>query len=159
MLFTLRSHPALINVLGINRDRSKMSSGTTSESKTHLINVKCKTEEANCHLMPCSIDFNGDRAEISKYFTPCIDSSGDHIAASFRGRPLSGKEIILPKDYTGIVVQRCQESEDPKVTHSSTHQFKKFTYWNWDMEPSANDKVSQAMDWIEIANAIHCSTN
>lgn len=35
-----------------------------------------------------------------------------------------------------------------------THKFNSLTYWNWDKVPSKNDAIYQALDWIDIANAV-----
>lgn len=33
--------------------------------------------------------------------------------------------------------------------------FKEFTYWNYDRDPSKNDALTQAVDWINIAKVLH----
>lgn len=38
-----------------------------------------------------------------------------------------------------------------------THKFKDFTYWNLDLTPSVDDKIMQAMKWIDIANVVYFS--
>lgn len=73
-----------------------------------------------------------------------------------RGYPLSGCVIDVPKGYTGIVLKETRptlNSEESR-TMRVISQFKQFTYWNWDREPSRGDKYQQAMDWAEIADVV-----
>lgn len=36
------------------------------------------------------------------------------------------------------------------------NDFNRIIYWNWDKVPSKNDTFSQALDWIDIAEAVSC---
>jgi len=35
-----------------------------------------------------------------------------------------------------------------------TNKFNEITYWNLDCNPSSNDKIVQAMKWIDISQAV-----
>lgn len=76
--------------------------------------------------------------------------------ASFRGYPLIGKPIDLPKEYLGIVLhETCQPTTiEEERKFFPVHTFKSLTYWNWGKMPSKNDLIIQALDWIDIAEAV-----
>ncbi|XP_044752261.1 ribonuclease H2 subunit C [Coccinella septempunctata] len=108
----------------------------------------------NIHSIPFNIHADCD-ADVSKYF---YQSSENELKyASFRGYPLIGKEIKLPEGYKGVVlhetIRPSVETQDRKFY--ILHTFNKFTYWNWGKIPSPNDALVQAIDWIDIAEALH----
>lgn len=80
----------------------------------------------------------------------------EQLKASFRGYPLLGKVISLPKDYKGLVLQETinPSNEDKDRNIYTTHAFNKLIYWNWDKQPSQNDAFIAALDWIDIAEAV-----
>lgn len=126
-------------------------------------------QDVNCHLMPCRIEEKHNmQIKAKEYFYPTIRvlenddddyKSGRQAAAnsvknedkktilqaSFRGRPLQGREMTLPHDYCGHIL----------TGNKSTNKFSTFTYWNWDEIPNDRDVVAKAFQWIDIANAIH----
>lgn len=126
----------------------------------NLSNVSSKPEDkidAKIHLMPCSIKTN-DEANVSKFFEPNINVVRDDIlSASFRGYPLLGKEISVPKNYCGVVLRETREKMSEEATRNlyATETFNKLTYWNWDKTPTDNDKFISALDWLDISHAIH----
>jgi len=86
------------------------------------------------------------------------NQSQDGLAtASFRGRPLHGDTINIPKEFAGVVIERegdvSSESNAQKYKVSNT--FDEFINWNWDRNPSANDKVKQALTWLSLSRTIH----
>uniref|UniRef100_A0A1B6CQE6 Uncharacterized protein n=1 Tax=Clastoptera arizonana TaxID=38151 RepID=A0A1B6CQE6_9HEMI len=114
-------------------------------------------EDINIHYMPCKIHSDGE-AKVSQYFSPNItkDDKNGLLKASFRGYPLIGKAITLPKGYKGLVLQENNQSNIDKERKLFTkHVFKELVYWNWDKTPSKNDAFISALDWIDIAEAIH----
>ncbi|XP_012272325.1 ribonuclease H2 subunit C isoform X2 [Orussus abietinus] len=114
-------------------------------------------KESVLHLMPCKI--NGDEAaKVSSYFTPYIRNDGDdYFSASFRGYPLQGKKVVVPEGYKGITFYERKKPEcEGKERHLyCTGSFSQFTYWNYDKIPSKNDALAGALDWIDIAEALH----
>ncbi|XP_015510435.1 ribonuclease H2 subunit C [Neodiprion pinetum] len=114
-------------------------------------------KESVLHLMPC--DIHGDEpALVSSYFTPYIRRKDDeHLTTSFRGYPLQGKTITLPKGYTGLVLHESKNAESESLDRNlfATGKFTQFTYWNYDKLPSKNDAVVAALEWIDIAEALH----
>ncbi|XP_045469894.1 ribonuclease H2 subunit C [Harmonia axyridis] len=107
------------------------------------------------HSIPLKIHADCD-AEVSKYFLQKKSEAGLKYA-SFRGYPLIGKELSLPQGYKGLVlhetVKPSTETEERKFY--VLHTFDDFTYWNWGKIPSQNDTLVQAMEWIDIAEALH----
>lgn len=139
----------------------------------NLESDKSNCDSIECHLMPCKIEHKGSTILAKEYFWPTIrplSKDGDEqqgrdprseylrkscdgnkvddpiLVASFRGRPLQGKRLDLPDGYEGSVVI---DSKKP------ARKFNSFTYWNWDEIPSANDNIVKALQWIDIAEAIH----
>lgn len=117
-------------------------------------------DETICHRMPCTIHRDGE-AHVEKYFLPATKQEKDgYMTSSFRGRPLAGQQMNLPKDYIGLNIVCDDESQSTTEKTANTtwkvkQTFDKFTYWNWDKIPSANDKTQQVFTWLDIANAIN----
>lgn len=144
----------------------------------NIVNLEAEKSDCDsvqCHLMPCRIEYKGSTALAKEYFWPTIrtineggddqqgrDSTGDYLrktravssvanpilVASFRGRPLQGKKLNLPDGYEGSVVSTENSKKHAK-------KFKSFTYWNWDEIPTNDDAVVKALQWIDVAKAIH----
>lgn len=61
-----------------------------------------------------------------------------------------------PEGYVGLVlhesVKPSTDKEDRKFY--VVHNFDSMVYWNWDKTPSKNDAIDQALDWIDIAEAV-----
>ncbi|KAF0039808.1 hypothetical protein F2P81_008043 [Scophthalmus maximus] len=76
---------------------------------------------------------------------------------SFRGRGLKGQELNCPQGYTGLVLKEINkpgsDQEDRTLKVSSV--FDKLTYWNLETPPNSDDTIVMAMDWPELAEAIH----
>ncbi|XP_057661801.1 uncharacterized protein LOC130897150 isoform X2 [Diorhabda carinulata] len=86
-----------------------------------------------------------------------VISAPKTLHASFRGYPLSGKIIDLPDGYVGIVLHESLRPETDKCERKFhvTNKFLKITHWNWDKEPSDNDIITQALQWVDIAEVLH----
>uniref|UniRef100_A0A8W8HVV2 Uncharacterized protein n=1 Tax=Magallana gigas TaxID=29159 RepID=A0A8W8HVV2_MAGGI len=82
------------------------------------------------------------------------------LTATFRGRPLNGKIERVPSGYTSIIMkeQRRPFTEEEERTVTVTHTFDKFHYWNLDKKPSADDRFSQMLDWVELSKTLHSPT-
>ena len=78
------------------------------------------------------------------------------LKSSFRGFPLQGKKIPVPKGYTGVTFYEYKkpETEGAERNIYATGTFTEFTYWNYDKLPSKNDPFMSALDWIDIAEAV-----
>ncbi|KAK7593037.1 hypothetical protein V9T40_007789 [Parthenolecanium corni] len=115
-------------------------------------------EENNLHYMPCQIAYNG-KAKTSAYFEEIIGSDGTKNA-SFRGRPLHGQEINIPKGYCGYVLKKPDVSfpSQPKA-YQVQQSFKKFNFWNLDRIPSKNDNLLSAFDWLDVSEVLHSSSS
>ncbi|XP_046676663.1 ribonuclease H2 subunit C-like [Homalodisca vitripennis] len=110
--------------------------------------------EKSVHYIPCKIHVDGS-AKVSQYFLSSTNKDGE-LEASFRGHPLKGKIVELPKGYKGLILEETiQRSEDQERTLHVTKTFSELTYWNWDKVPTKNDMFLAAMDWIDIADALH----
>ncbi|XP_057341824.1 ribonuclease H2 subunit C [Microplitis mediator] len=121
--------------------------------KEHIEGVK----NSQVHSVPCKIRSTGP-ANVSKYFVPYIRTTDNaHFDVSFRGYPLHGKKLSVPKGYKGIAFFEKNKPVNPdsQRNFNSTECFTEFTYWNWDKLPSRNDAFDAALDWVEIAEALH----
>ncbi|KAL3271731.1 hypothetical protein HHI36_022201 [Cryptolaemus montrouzieri] len=119
-------------------------------------NIRTNYEVRNqLHSIPCKIHADCD-APVSKFFIPSINKDGV-MKASFRGYPLIGTEVKIPEGYRGVVlhetVRPATETEERKFY--IINSFDKFNYWNWGKAASKNDSLIKAMEWIEIAEALH----
>lgn len=139
-----------------------MATGSVSISQTA---VSSCPESSRVHLMACEIDHDG-KAPVSSYFETSVREEGTNtgvqngekaLSASFRGRGLQGCVLNLPAGYTGYVMKeekRPFTDEEDRVM-KATHKFSRFTYWNLETPPSNNDAIIKAMQWINIAAALH----
>lgn len=113
-------------------------------------------DDINAQLLPCQINYRGP-AKVSSYFEPSVEPLEDNkdvLKASFRGRPLIGREMPVHKDFAGVVLKTAASDSDTKALYAAG-KFDKFVYWNWSVAPSDNDKVAQVDDWIGVAEALH----
>lgn len=78
------------------------------------------------------------------------------LKTSFRGYPLYGKEVEVPKQYKGVTFYGHNKLEVDKTEQNmyATATFSKFTYWNYDKMPTKNDTFIAALDWIDIAETV-----
>ena len=58
--------------------------------------------------------------------------------------------------HTGVIVTEARRpfTEDEERNLSADKSFKTFKYWNLDLKPSEDDKLTQAMKWIDVAKAV-----
>ncbi|XP_076677109.1 ribonuclease H2 subunit C [Andrena cerasifolii] len=125
--------------------------------RLHMKHDLSEEKENVMHLMPCKIHGN-ESANVSSYFTPYVQKIDDeNYNSSFRGYPLQGKKITIPSGYKGITFLERKKPEVENVERNlySTGTFSSFTYWNYDKLPSKNDALAAALDWIDIAEALH----
>lgn len=75
---------------------------------------------------------------------------------SFRGFPLNGCQFKVPESHRGVVFQEDQRplDENAERTFKVAGIFNKFVYWNYDKQPSQNDKLKQALIWNDLAEAV-----
>ncbi|CAL4119779.1 unnamed protein product, partial [Meganyctiphanes norvegica] len=109
------------------------------------------------HYIPCrGIECKWDKFYQTPY-QPSVVASTLRRKGTLRGYPLDGAVMSVPEGYTGVVLKETRPSinEDDDRTLRGICQFKEFTYWNLDREPGQGDKFNQAMNWMEIAGAIH----
>ncbi|OWF38373.1 ribonuclease H2 subunit C-like [Mizuhopecten yessoensis] len=113
-------------------------------------------EDVKLHAVPCHIHYDG-KANISQYFESNSRKSVEAMTASFRGRPLKGEVINVPHGYTGLVVKETRkavtEDEDRHLT--TINKFKEINYWNLDRTPCEDDKMKQALHWLDLAKVLH----
>ncbi|CAH1113325.1 unnamed protein product [Psylliodes chrysocephalus] len=121
-------------------------------------NLDCNNRKlSNIQSVPFKIHADCD-ANVNKYFNNYIktDEKGQ-TSASFRGYPLKGKPLGLPEGYVGVVLHESVKPETEKCERKFyvTYKFSKIHYWNWDKAPSDNDSIVQALQWMDIAEALH----
>ncbi|XP_017876794.1 ribonuclease H2 subunit C [Ceratina calcarata] len=125
--------------------------------RLHMKHDLSKEKESVLHLMPCKIRGN-EPAKVSDFFTPYIRKIDDeHYTSSFRGHLIQGKKITPPSGYKGLIFRERQKPDNENMERNfyATSTFSEFTYWNYDKLPSKNDAVVPAIDWIDIAEALH----
>lgn len=75
---------------------------------------------------------------------------------ALRGFPLAGCKLTVPKTHEGVIFQESHRSlgEDVDRNFKIKAVFNEFTYWNYDKIPSKEDKLNQALQWNEFADAV-----
>ncbi|XP_013188962.1 ribonuclease H2 subunit C [Amyelois transitella] len=113
--------------------------------------------EQRAHFLPCKVEADGP-ANVQKYFEPYVqETENRELTATFRGRLLNGKKLELPQGYEAVVVTEAKRplAEDADRRFQIAGGFKEVVYWNWDKQPSKNDNLVKALDWVDIAEALH----
>ncbi|CAG9864459.1 unnamed protein product [Phyllotreta striolata] len=120
-------------------------------------NLNCSNKNSNVQSVPFKILADAS-ANVDKYFNKCIKTTENgHSKASFRGLPLLGKNVRLPEGYLGVVLHESLKPHDEKSERNFyvTNEFSNINFWNWDKDPSDNDSITQALQWLDVANALH----
>ncbi|XP_070576886.1 ribonuclease H2 subunit C-like isoform X1 [Ptychodera flava] len=121
---------------------------------------RAASDSVRMSYIPCKIEHNGE-AKVNEYFRNSIrdlgQEKGETMSASIRGRSLHGINVDVPEEFTGLVIKEDKKPflEDEDRHFKVVHRFQRFEYWNWDKEPSVNDKLNKVMVWPTIAAAIH----
>lgn len=119
--------------------------------------LKCNRKKMKTQSVPFKIHADCD-AEVSKYFDNYVKCGDDNIlSTSFRGYPLRGKKLELPDGYVGLIFHETirPATEKDERRFYVVGEFVEITYWNWDKSPTLNDPFAQALQWIDIAEALH----
>ncbi|XP_065160393.1 uncharacterized protein [Atheta coriaria] len=115
-------------------------------------------KKSNVQLLPFKIHADCE-AKVEQYFNNFVQKSENgQLSGSFRGYPLKGQTIEVPKGYKGVIFHesKCMQKERNLY---AVNNFDTITYWNWSKIPSKNDAIMQALDWIDIAEALHSPIN
>lgn len=119
--------------------------------------LKCVRKKIKTQSIPFKLHADCD-AQVNNYFNNYVKCGEDSILkTSFRGYPLRGKNIDVPDEYTGLILHesiRPSREKDERKFYV-VGEFSEITYWNWDKSPTLNDPFSQALQWIDIAEALH----
>lgn len=71
---------------------------------------------------------------------------------------MKGCSVAVPQNYLGVILNEkippMREKQERKFYVQNS--FNSFIYWNWSKAPSRNDAIVQALDWIDIAEAVSC---
>jgi ribonuclease H2 subunit C len=113
--------------------------------------------EGELQFVPCSVESNIGEVNVAAYFSPFTrnsDSCIDTMEAALRGRPLLGHVVKLPKKYECVVLQSVRGGHEKKQWRA-TKRLDRFTYWNYDRQPSDEDKLKKALQWIKLAKIMH----
>jgi len=124
------------------------------------------SDENRLQFVPAKISYDGE-AKVGTYmteFTTTEDATGlQHTA--FRGRPLDGRQIKMPKGYSAFVVEggdgggslgdSSEESHEVKMSAVGSRH-RQVTVWNWDKAgaPDHDNPVSKAFQWLDIADTV-----
>lgn len=143
----------------------------------HILNIENATDSkivSTVHLMPCKIYADCD-ASVKKYFDSYVENMEDGknnlfrillknkililfvgLQCYFRGRKLNGIHVSAPENYKGVILQETIKplTEKQQRKFYVTKNFNQITFWNWDKKPSKNDTFQQALEWIDIAEAV-----
>ncbi|CAK9297332.1 unnamed protein product [Gordionus sp. m RMFG-2023] len=116
-----------------------------------------KLPKVVCHRMPCTIKHNGP-ASVKNYFEPIIQDKGTHKTASFRGRPLMGKDVILndltSHKLTGLILATTSDDPD-NIRYEVKGNFDSFTHWELDKDVNISKQYKDIKQWLEISSILH----
>ncbi|XP_077645750.1 ribonuclease H2 subunit C [Lonchura striata] len=104
-------------------------------------------------LLPCRVRHDGPAPVAA--FLRARPGPGGELWASFRGRRLGGRELLLPPGYSGVVL-RGGEPGDPQagwVTPAGA--FGAITDWGGDAAPAPDRGLARALQWAPLARALH----
>nr|CAH7712545.1 unnamed protein product [Callosobruchus chinensis] len=125
------------------------------------IHIQPKTqfakENSKLQSMPFKVHADCD-AKVEQYFNNYVKTTEDNnLKSSFRGYLLMGKEVPIPEGYVGLVLHESIKPSTDKEERKFriTNTFSNITFWNWDKVPSKNDSITKALEWIDIAEALH----
>jgi len=117
--------------------------------------------------IPAKIDYEGP-ANVKNFFTNFTSQnekeSNTPLFNAFRGRPLNGRIVHLPKNYSAWVIQSANrnssnvsEDETKSVKYVPMARTNKITVWNYDKEGDLDNPLSRALQWTEICDALAVS--
>jgi len=147
-----------VHCIMVNRKFVDRTSNTKEETDK-------EKEEVDVHHVPFKVEYEGP-ANVDVKFTGKSVTSGDSsvLINQFRGRPLHGEELKLPKNFEGVVASDLKGSSEDTTEDSSSSEgaeislvkkFDSMTYWNWDRLPSGMDKHVKLIDWLELSEVLH----
>ncbi|XP_065659641.1 ribonuclease H2 subunit C-like isoform X1 [Hydra vulgaris] len=112
-------------------------------------------QELIIHSVPCLISHNS-YAKVDSFFITSHNDETELLKSSFRGRPLQGKEIHIPKGYKGSVLVEKNGiiSDHQKRQITLGGYFDKFNYWNLETLPKQN-VILDGFDWLGVAEMLH----
>lgn len=133
------------------------------------IEVECRSSEVplesgehGLQFLPAKIKFSGE-AEVENYFTKFIEAGNDEgrLNCVFRGRPLNGRVVEVPENYTALVVKgggkkTLSSEQAAAVKMRAVNRFDRMTVWNYDKPDALKDDnpISKAMQWIDVSEAL-----
>lgn len=129
----------------------------TVHIQTGKIELKSNKKDIKLQSVPFKIFADCD-AKVDNYFDNYVKSVDSGILkSSFRGYPLKGTKVKVPEEYVGLMlhetVRPSREKDERKFYVIG--EFSEITYWNWDKSPSLDNSIAQALQWIDIAEALH----
>jgi len=147
-----------VHCIMVNRKFVDRTSNTKEETDK-------EKEEVDVHHVPFKVEYEGP-ANVDVKFTGKSVTSGDSsvLINQFRGRPLHGEELKLPKNFEGVVASDLKGSSEDTTEDSLSSEgaeislvkkFDSMTYWNWDRLPSGMDKHVKLIDWLELSEVLH----
>lgn len=116
-----------------------------------VLSVQENNPQVSCHLVPVSIPHSG-AAPVSTFFDTTVREKNTLLEASFRGYPLLGSKVTIPKGFKGVTFLSDKKSEGK---YQSKQEFREVTYWKWDQIPHSGDPFPKSLQWLQLSAAIH----
>ncbi|XP_031620432.1 uncharacterized protein LOC116338975 [Contarinia nasturtii] len=115
-----------------------------------------KEEQINLQFIPASIE-NTTKANVDQFFNIYTTTVDGFLKNSLRGFPLNGCKFQVPDSHCGIIFQESEKPLDENTdrTFRAFGIFNDFAYWNYDKQPSDNDKLKQCFVWNDFAKVLH----
>lgn len=115
-----------------------------------------KIDPPKVHYIPAKISGDG-KAEVDAYFEKYTDEEAGVLTNALRGRPLKGCQFQLPEGKVGVIFRETRKPMSEKTDRVLKYggEFKEFTYWNYDLNPSENDGIRKTIASLEVLKAVH----
>eukprot|EP00741_Cyanophora_paradoxa_P008500 tig00001336_g8225.t1 len=117
------------------------------------------------HRVPCIIKHDGPASVSTFFLLEQGEGASGIIDAEFRGRQLRGRQLQLPSSYAGVLldVRRSEGSEGSSQSEAPAScsdvrvaaRLSSISWYTHDIEPNESDPTPRALEWIDMARAVH----
>lgn len=135
-------------------DGGIVESTNVDNSTTTLLSSDPHKDEQTCHMLPCSIDYQG-MASSHVYFRPVEVDDGGVFSSTFRGRGLLALSSSTDSTHTSGALLSMQ-NQQLKVKA----EIQNILEWQHEHNPetlfleTTNSRVQTANEWSEVALAV-----
>ena len=131
-------------------------------------------EKVVVHRLPFAVDKEATADVSARFFCPDDrapstpesaddDGSSTILTTTFRGRKLVGRKVDLPRDVSGVVLNRSDVSNFSDLSacrsaYEITETFEDLYDWDHDDLPPSDPRAANLagwLEWMDVAAAMH----